>query len=212
MCITQLSMKELSEIKVIDKLCKSELKEKGSRFLSFAIPVEKEEEAFSKIDKIKKEFYDASHHCYAYKLSNSLKYSDAGEPSGTAGIRILNAIDHYKIVNILIVVVRYFGGTKLGAGGLGRAYYDSAMQVLKKAEIKKKYLYQKILLKVDFQFAQKVYHLFSDSDKKILNANYSESAEFECMVKPDLLNEVIKGLNDLTNGSVEIINREKFYC
>jgi len=134
------------------------------------------------LERIKKEFYDASHHCYAFKITDNLKYSDAGEPSGTAGIRILNAIEHFELVNILVVVVRYFGGTKLGAGGLGRAYYDSALQALEEAKIKKKFLYQKIFIKLDFQFAQKVYHLFSDSEKKILNVNYDEEAEFECLV------------------------------
>jgi uncharacterized YigZ family protein len=205
-------MKELSEINVIDSFYKSELKEKASRFLSFAIPIEKEEEVFLNLERIKKEFYDASHHCYAFKRLNNFKYSDAGEPSGTAGMRILNAIDHFNLVNILVVVVRYFGGTKLGFGGLGRAYYDSALKVLKKVEIKKKYLCQKIFIKLDFQFAQKVYHLFNDSDKKILNVNYTEIAEFECAVKLGKVNSVIKDLNDLTNGSVEIINREKSYC
>jgi len=204
-------MKELPEINVIEKSYKSELKEKGSRFLSFAIPVEKEEEAFLNLERIKKEFYDASHHCYAFKIIDNLKYSDSGEPSGTAGLRILNAIEHFNLLNIIVVVVRYFGGTKLGVGGLGRAYYDSALQVLEKADIKKRHLYQKIFIKLDFQFAQKVFHLFSESDKKILNINYTELAEFECVVKPELLNQVIKELNDLTIGNVEIINSEKNY-
>jgi len=204
-------MKELPEINVIEKSYKSELKEKGSRFLSFAIPVEKEEEAFSNLERIKKEFYDASHHCYAFKIIDNLKYSDSGEPSGTAGLRILNAIEHFNLLNIIVVVVRYFGGTKLGVGGLGRAYYDSALQVLEKVDIKKRHLYQKIFIKLDFQFAQKVFHLFSDSDKKILNINYTELAEFECLIKPEKLNQIIKNLNDLTIGNVEIINSEKNY-
>ena len=115
------------------------------------------------------------------------------------------------LVNILVVVVRYFGGTKLGAGGLGRAYYDSALQALEEAKIKKKFLYQKIFIKLDFQFAQKVYHLFSDSEKKILNVNYDEEAEFECLVKLGKLSQIIKNLNDLTNGMVEISKGENIY-
>ncbi|OGU75953.1 MAG: hypothetical protein A2V93_05230 [Ignavibacteria bacterium RBG_16_34_14] len=179
--------------------------------MSFAIPVGNEEEAFSNLERIKKEFYDASHHCYSYKLPDNFKYSDAGEPSGTAGIRILNAIEHFELVNILVVVVRYFRGTKLGVGGLGKAYYNSALQVLEKAEIKKKYLYQKIFIKLDFQFAQKVYHLFNDSENKILNLNYSEMAEFECAVKAENLDKINKNLNDLTNGKVKISMGEKIY-
>ena len=128
-----------SEINVIEKSYKYEIKVKGSRFFGFAFPAENEEEIYHKLKRLKKEYYDASHHCYAYKLTDNFKYSDAGEPSGTAGIRILNAIDHYDLVNILIVIVRYFGGTKLGAGNLGRTYYESAIKVLAKADIKKKY-------------------------------------------------------------------------
>lgn len=205
-------MEELSEIKVIEKIYKSELKEKGSRFIGFAIPAENEEEVFLNLEKIKKEFYDASHHCYAFKLKNSFKYSDAGEPNATAGIRILNAIEHFKLTDILVLIVRYFGGTKLGVGALGRAYYDSAFQVLEKAVIKKKYLYQKILIKLDFQFAQKIFHFFNDSDKKILNVNYTQMAEFECLVKPDKMELIKNHLNDLTNGSVEIINSKKIFA
>jgi uncharacterized YigZ family protein len=201
------------EIKTINNTYKSELKEKASKFLGFAFPLESEKEALSILDKIKKEYYDASHHCYAYKLPDSIiNYSDAGEPSGTAGIRILNAIEHFDIANILIVVVRYFGGTKLGVGGLGRAYYDTAYQLLEKAEIRKKYLYQKVFITLDFQFAQKVYHLFNDSENKILNVNYSDKANFECLVKPAEIPQITEKLNNFTNGKVEVSPGKSIYC
>jgi uncharacterized YigZ family protein len=201
------------EIKTINNTYKSELKEKASKFLGFAFPVESENEALSILDRIKKEYYDASHHCYAYKLTDSLiKYSDAGEPSGTAGIRILNAIEHFDIANILIVIVRYFGGTKLGIGGLGRAYYETACRLLEKAEIRKKYLYQKILITLDFQFTQKVYHLFNDSENKILNVNYSDKANFECIVKPAKIDQIIEKLNNFTNGKAEVSPGKSIYC
>ncbi|MDO8549087.1 MAG: DUF1949 domain-containing protein, partial [Ignavibacteria bacterium] len=79
------------------------------------------------------------------------------------------------------------------------------------AEIKKKYLYQKIFVKLDFQFAQKVYHIFNDPENKILNVNYTEQANFECLVKPGKLSQIIKNLNDLTHGMVEISKDEKIY-
>jgi uncharacterized YigZ family protein len=204
-------VKELDEIYVIDKSYKSELKEKGSRFLSFAFPVENEEEVFSRLKGLKKEFYDASHHCYAFKLLTNSKYSDSGEPGGTAGLRILNAIEHFNLINILVVVVRYFGGTKLGVGRLGKAYYDSAYQVLEKSKIKRKNLYQKIFIKVSFPFIEKIYHLFNDMDKKILNSHYQDLAEFECLVKPTEYEQIIQNLNNLTNGQVEIRVGEKIY-
>ena len=204
-------MKDLTEINVIEDSYKSELKERNSRFISLAIPVEKQEEAFSNLERIKKEFYDASHHCYAFKFQDNYKYSDAGEPSGTAGIRILNAIEHFNLVNILVVIVRYFGGTKLGVGGLGKTYYNSALKVLEKAEIKKKYLYQKILIKLDIHFAQKVYHIFNEPDKKMLKAEFPGKAEFECAIRPENLSQIQKMFQDLTNGNVEISLDKKIY-
>jgi len=204
-------MKVPTEIKIINNSYKSELKIKSSRFIGFAFPVENEDVTVSILEKIRKEYYDASHHCYAYKLLDLNKYSDAGEPSGTAGIRILNAIEHFNLVNTLVLVVRYFGGTKLGVGGLGKAYFDSAFQTLNKAEIIIKNLYQKILIKTDFQLTQKVYHLFNNSENKILNVNYSDFANFECLVKQEDITQTIIKLNDLTNGNVEITQMGNIY-
>jgi len=204
-------MKVPTEIKTINNSYKSELKIKSSRFIGFAFPVENEDVTVSILEKIRKEYYDASHHCYAYKLLDLNKYSDAGEPSGTAGIRILNAIEHFNLVNTLVLVVRYFGGTKLGVGGLGKAYFDSAFQTLNKAEIIIKNLYQKILIKTDFQLTQKVYHLFNNSENKILNVNYSDFANFECLVKQEDITQTIIKLNDLTNGNVEITQMGNIY-
>ncbi len=204
-------MKVPTEIKIINNSYKSELKIKSSRFIGFAFPVENEDVTVSILEKIRKEYYDASHHCYAYKLLDLNKYSDAGEPSGTAGIRILNAIEHFNLVNTLVLVVRYFGGTKLGVGGLGKAYFDSAFQTLNKAEIIIKNLYHKILIKTDFQLTQKVYHLFNNSENKILNVNYSDFANFECLVKQEDITQTIIKLNDLTNGNVEITQMGNIY-
>lgn len=200
-----------TEIKIINNSCKSELKEKGSRFLGLAFPVENEEEVLLILEKIKKEYYDASHHCYAYKLTDVFKYSDAGEPLGTAGIRILNAIEHFELVNILVLIVRYFGGTKLGIGRLGRAYYNTALQLLEKAEIKEKNLYQKIFIKVDFLFVQKVYHLFNDPENKILQVNYTDKAKFECLVKPAKVAQIIEKLTGFTNSNAVVSLGENIY-
>jgi uncharacterized YigZ family protein len=204
-------MKELPEINVIDSAYKAEIKEKGSQFLSFAIPAENEEEIILNLEKLKKEYYDAAHLCYAYKLIGSFKYSDAGEPSGTAGIRIFNAIEHFNLINILLVVVRYFGGIKLGVGRLGRTYYKTAIKVLEKTDIKKKFLYQKVSIKLDFQLSQKVYHLFSNSENKILNVNYSGQASFECLVRIESLAHFLQEIRNFSGGKVQIVVSEKIY-
>lgn len=204
-------MESKSEIKVIKNYCKEEYKEKGSRFIALAFSVNEEDEILTILERTRKEYYDATHHCYAYKINNKIKYSDAGEPSGTAGIRILNAIDHYELSQILVIVVRYFGGTKLGVGGLGKAYFNSAYEVLSKAEIITKKLYQKIFINVEFHFTQKLYHLMKESESKILNVNYTDKVNFECLIDPKEVSNIISHLNDLTNGSVEISEGEKLY-
>jgi len=110
-------------------------KDRGSRFLSFAEPISSEDEAKALIAKYKKQYHDARHVCYAYRLGENLwRTKDDGEPHGTAGIPILRAIDAKKQDNILVVVVRYFGGTLLGTGGLMVAYREAAKMALDKQQ------------------------------------------------------------------------------
>ncbi len=204
-------MNKLKEIRVIDKKCERELKEKNSRFIGFAFPVENEEEIQFHLKNLKKKYYDATHHCYAHKTLTSEKYSDAGEPSGTAGIRIFNAIEHFNLTNTLVIVVRYFGGTKLGLGGLGKAYYETAFKVLEKAAKINKKLYQKVFIKVDFEQVNKIYQIFSESENKILNTNYSVKVEFECLITSDNIQQIISQLKNATNGDININPAEMIY-
>ena len=204
-------MNKPKEIRVIDKECKAELKEKSSRFVGFAFPIENEEEVQVHLKNLKKKYYDATHHCYAYKTLTLEKYSDAGEPSGTAGVRIFNAIEHFNLTNTLVVVVRYFGGIKLGVGGLGKAYYEVAHKVLEKAEKLKRKLYQKVFIKVDFEMVNKVYQIFNESQNKILSTNYFDRVEFECLIISDKVQQIISELNDATNGHTDINQTEMIY-
>lgn len=113
-------------------------KDKGSRFLSFAFPLSDKEEIKPIIDKIRKEHHEARHHCYAYMIGherNNWRVNDDGEPSGTAGRPILGQINSHELTNILIVVVRYFGGTLLGVSGLINAYRSAASDAIDNAEI-----------------------------------------------------------------------------
>lgn len=114
-------------------------KEKGSKFIATAFSVDTEDQFQKKIKKIKKKYYDATHHCYAYTIGISSpieRISDDGEPSGTAGKPIAGQIKSKKLNNIAIVISRYFGGTKLGTGGLAQAYKQSAKEVLQQSIIK----------------------------------------------------------------------------
>ena len=118
-------------------------KEKGSRFLSFALPVSDQEAIKPIIDRIRKEHHEARHHCFAYMIGferNIWRVNDDGEPSGTAGRPIMGQINSYGLTNILIVVSRYFGGTLLGVSGLINAYRSAAASAIQNAELEEKML------------------------------------------------------------------------
>ena len=194
-------------ILTIKEFHETRLKEKNSTFIAQSFPIEGEEDFQNILSEIKKKFYDAVHHCYAYRLQNAaFKYSDDGEPNGTAGIRILNAIDHFKLKNTLVVVIRYFGGTKLGVGLLGKTYYESAFQNLSEAQIIKKSAYLKLTIKVDFEFLSFVHRNLSIIDSKIESTNYGSKVEFICFVKPADAENLRQHLIDLTHGTVLIEN------
>ena len=128
----EVSARELAEIKI-----------KGSRFIGEVVPASSIEDAEAALGQIRKREYNATHHCWAYRLGvkgDLFRYSDDGEPSGTAGQPILRHIDGLGITNILVVVTRYYGGTKLGTGGLIRAYGEAARLVLEKSVIEEKIL------------------------------------------------------------------------
>ncbi|MGC1390663.1 MAG: YigZ family protein [Bacteroidales bacterium] len=120
-------------------------KEKGSRFVSIAVPVSSQEEIKPVINKIRKEHHEARHHCYAYMIGHerlSWRVNDDGEPSGTAGRPILGQINSFGLTNIIIIVSRYFGGTLLGVSGLINAYRSAAMSAILNAELKEKTVHE----------------------------------------------------------------------
>ncbi len=116
-------------------------KEKGSKFIAIAVPVSSVDGAMDMLSAIRKEYHDARHHCYAYRIGfegEEYRINDDGEPSGTAGKPIYGQLLSFDLTNILVVVVRYFGGTKLGVSGLIRAYKSATLDALQQATIKKK--------------------------------------------------------------------------
>jgi len=198
-------MKQLEEIVTIQKFHETGFKEKGSQFTGQAFPVNSEQEISDILTDVKKKFYDATHHCYAYKLlDGQFKYSDDGEPSGTAGIRLLNAIDHFDLLNVLVIVIRYFGGTKLGVGPLGKAYYSSAESVLNEAKKITKTAYQQVQIKADFSHTSLLHKSFSDFEMVVQNTEYLENINFTCLIKPKLLQNYSDYITDKSSGSIII--------
>ena len=200
-------------IQTIRDFTEFRFKEKGSLFIGQAFPIETEEEFSERLNGIKKEFYDATHHCYAFKLlDEKFKYSDDGEPNGTAGIRILNAIQHYELVNVGIVSIRYYGGTKLGVGPLGKAYYFSAAETLKTAKFYKKENYSYLKIFYEFDQTNLVHHLISNFNARIENNLFeNNSPVITCFVKNENEQKFTDDFKNSSNGKIEIKKIDELY-
>jgi uncharacterized YigZ family protein len=156
-------------------------KEKGSKFLSFAIPVKDIEEIKDIIKDYRKRFFDARHICYAYMLGAErldFRANDDGEPSGTAGRPILGQINSREITNVLVIVVRYFGGILLGTGGLITAYREAAADALNQAEILEKAVEEIVKIQFDYLQMNEVMKIIKDSDAHITNQKFDN----ECFI------------------------------
>jgi len=202
----------MNNIKTITEPGEAKLREKGSLFIGKAYPANTEEEITKMLHNIKKKYFDAAHHCYAYKIfPGDSKCSDEGEPSGSAGIRILNAIEHYQLLNILIAVVRYFGGIKLGIGPLGKTYYNTAISTIENSQIVERIPVNKVFLKVDLSFANQVRKITAANKIQILNTKFTEKMQQEFLVKVDKLDQFISRLGESTKNTSEIIVEDKIY-
>jgi uncharacterized YigZ family protein len=199
-------MNIIKSIRTIVDFSESSIKEKSSVFIGQSYFMTNSDDCNSKLNEIREEFYDATHHCYCYRLnSGETKYSDNGEPSGTAGIRILNAIEHFDLTDILVVVIRYFGGTKLGVGPLGKAYYESAHDVLINSPIIVKDPYQKISVSTNFDKMGHVFRLLSTFNGKKITSDYKESSvEIACLLNSNDITSFMEQIKEYSQGDIEI--------
>ena len=185
----------------------SEVVIKKSRFLGTAANVESEEEARELVNAIRKEHYSARHVCYAYSVGESnpaLKFSDDGEPGGTAGKPMLDVITNSGISNIVVVVVRYFGGVLLGTGGLVRAYSEAAAQAVKNAETKTICLSRIYDIVLDYGDFDKVKYLIENHEGTAYEVEYSDKVLIKLTV-PDKNAEMLeKQISEKTAGRSEI--------
>ena len=148
------------------------LKEKGSKFIGFAYPINNEEDIKQYLQKIYDNHPKATHHCYAYRLGingENYRANDDGEPSGSAGLPIYNQLLAHDITNVLVVIVRYFGGTKLGVGGLVKTYKESAKLTLENTEIIVKELETRVELSFDYVYQNLIFTILNKFDAKIIN-------------------------------------------
>ncbi|MEO8378933.1 MAG: YigZ family protein [Acidobacteriota bacterium] len=151
-----------------------------SEFLGIASPMTTEEEFFTLLTRAQKQHFDATHHCWAFRLfaKERTRNSDAGEPSGTAGRPILAAIEGAAFHDLGVIVVRWYGGIKLGTGGLSRAYRDTAAEALRLAMPVDRYLYARVRVIVPFDAISNVYRLVQPPDVLLADQRYGEENEF----------------------------------
>ncbi|MEC5393836.1 IMPACT family protein [Bergeyella sp. RCAD1439] len=157
------------------------LKEKGSKFIGFAYPVHNEKELKDALEKIKSEHPKATHHCYAFRLGlngENYRANDDGEPGGSAGLPIYNQLLAHDLTNILLIVVRYYGGTKLGVSGLVKTYKESAKITLDEAQIITRELSSELEIRFPFSQQNSLFTILNKADAKILNF----TADAECRI------------------------------
>lgn len=170
----------------IDQTYEAILREKGSRFLAFAFPVQSEADIKAKLSELRKEHPNANHHCYAWRLGPdklAFRANDDGEPSNTAGKPIFSQIQSRDLTNILVVVVRYFGGTLLGVSGLIAAYKSSASEVLNLAAISEKFIMFEYLVSFDARDVSAVMRLLKEQEAEIISNSYDDQSHLVFRVK-----------------------------
>lgn len=183
-------------------------KDRGSKFLAYAYPIEHENEVKPLVEYLKKEHFKAVHHCYAYRLGldrSNFRVNDDGEPSGTAGRPILNTLLSQDITNILVVVVRYFGGTLLGVPGLINAYKSATVEALAVAEIYEKTVNDVYNVSFDFVQMNDVMKVVKEFGLKIRNQTYDNQCTMELEFRKTLTNQVIGKLEKIDKISVEYL-------
>jgi uncharacterized YigZ family protein len=203
----------MKEYKTIRNSAAWELIERKSRFISSVRRIYSEDEALEFIKEISDANRDAAHNVFAYIIGGGVELqraSDDGEPQGTAGIPVLEVIKKEGLVNICVVVTRYFGGILLGAGGLIRAYSAAAKGGILEAGICKMCVYDKIGVKVSYTYLGKVQNALNSMGSTIIGSEYTDFVKLYIKVKHDRADYVVNSIIELTNGDAEIEHIEQF--
>lgn len=200
--------------KSVHKFGQDEIIINKSRFIGYASPINSEEEAIEFIDMIKKDHRDATHNVYAYvygENSNIQRFSDDGEPSGTAGMPVLNVIKQEGLKNVAVVVTRYFGGIKLGAGGLVRAYGKGAKIGLEAALIVDKVIYEEVFIEIDYTLLGKVENELSKNNYIIKDKLFQSNVVLNVLCKGSDVDKLKSLIINITSAKVDIKIGESCY-
>ncbi len=192
-----------------------EIIEKKSRFIGYAFPVTSEEEACEYIEKIRKKHYDARHNCFAFAIGseNTLyRFSDDGEPQGTAGKPILEVITGQQVVDICIVVTRYFGGTLLGTGGLVRAYTEAAKLALADAGVQTMELVKVVHITASYNDSGKIQYLLNSNKLHIADTVYTSDVVFEVYIPVERYGYIEKQITEITSARAVVEIKGERFC
>ena len=179
------------------------LKEKNSKFFGYAIPVTSEEEIKEILERLRKEHFSARHWCYAYQIgTEKIQYraNDDGEPNNSAGMPIYGQIQSFEVTNVLVVVVRYFGGVKLGVGGLISAYKTAAQMALENATIVEKTINKHFIISFGYAHMNKVMRIIKEKNLQIV----SQKMEMDCEIEISIRKKNVQNLLDTFENLYEI--------
>ena len=203
----------MNEYLTIEKKSKTEFVEKRSRFIGAAFPVSNREEAERIVSELKSEYWDAKHNVFAYILreGNVKRFSDDGEPQGTAGMPVLDVIEKLGLCDVLVVVTRYFGGVLLGTGGLVRAYSHSAALAIEAAKPVLMTPATECFLSCDYSSYGTIQVFLNNEECKDITSVFEDDVKINFYVKSDNLSGFENRLTELSNGKIELIKKsEKF--
>lgn len=198
----------IDSYKTISETAEGIYKEKGSKFITYAYPVTCEEEIKEHIAVLKKEYYDARHHCYAYMLGaekKNFRANDDGEPSSTAGKPILGQILSHDLTNILIVVVRYFGGTKLGASGLIHAYKTAAANAISNAKIVDRTVNDVYDIHFDYLVMNDVMRVIKEEQPLQLGQDFNLTCKITISMRQNDIGKVLERFEKIESVKTEFI-------
>lgn len=206
----------LNRYKILWEGGNGELVEKKSRFIAMTKPVESEEEALAFVESVRKQYWDARHHCYAYVIGDRnqiQRCSDDGEPSQTAGKPMLDVLLGAEIHNICIVVTRYFGGTLLGTGGLVRAYSGAAQAALRNSQVLEKCPGRQLKITTDYTGAGKIQYILAKREAAVLDTQYTDKVQIVVIVPSEEAQRLVSELTEGTNGRAELeLGEEEYFA
>ena len=192
----------------LSSISEGQYNEKGSTFSAIAIPVSSAAVIKNKLSELKEQFPDASHICYGYRIKEKERLdefaTDASEPNGSAGQPILNALKRNHLVNTVIFVIRYFGGSKLGIPGLIHAYGKAAECAIEVGKLKKWFFYQQVSIRYSYDIQNKVDAVLQQFNVNILKAEFGETIKSDLEIEVEKTDKLSQHLSEISNGEINV--------